>query len=263
LEQESTRCRNSLIKEGYDVEYIQHTEKSENTKEIESKEKELLELMDEGRKLTKQIRTLKSEIDSKNFDESQKTLKREEIKKLENKLDKIERDIRMLKKDIENIKKIEKKYHIIKLKHKDIIPIPIPIPKPTVLDISSEAEVSATLSNTFKVREAIAERKAGEQVREDWKKTIWRNVPKKLNLFLRRKPIKDGYTKKYLNYTDRGKTGNLNRDTDSVAAADRHEIEEQEKFNDKIENIVGTMAGIENDYPNTHKAIVALAQRFI
>jgi hypothetical protein len=109
----------------------------------------------------------------------------------------------------------------------------------------------------------IAERKAGDKLRERWNKTGGRNTFDKLNLFLRRKSIKDGYVEDELKYTDREKTKKLNRSDENKRAADRHEMEQAAGFNDKIENLVGTMMGIEKDYPDTYKRIITLANTFI
>lgn len=55
----------------------------------------------------------------------------------------------------------------------------------------------------------------------------------------------------------------LNRDVENQKAADRHEMEQEAGFSQKIENLVGSMMGIEKDYPETYRRIVSLADRFI
>jgi hypothetical protein len=136
----------------------------------------------------------------------------------------------------------ENLYKFLNIKKKKVDPIPprpdpIP-PRPTPHTEVGEQEVTATLSNTYQVRYADAERKAGEELREKRAKTSRWNAPQKLNLFLRRKFIKENIISKEMKYTDFEKSGKLNRDKDTTAAADRHEIEEQEKFNEKIENVL-------------------------
>lgn len=40
-------------------------------------------------------------------------------------------------------------------------------------------------------------------------------------------------------------------------------MEQEAGFSQKIENLVGTMMGIERDYPETYRRILNLANRFI
>ena len=149
----------------------------------------------------------------------------------------------------------------------DPVPVPVPVPTPDpITDINSsqfgKQEVVATLSNTHQIRYAAAERKAGEEVREKWSRTSRWNAPQKLNLFLRRKFIKENIIHKEMKFTDFDKTGKLNRDEDTTSAADRHQIEEQEKFNEKIENIMGSLEWFEQNYPKTFKEIENLVKKF-
>jgi hypothetical protein len=64
LEQESFRCRDSLIKEGYNVEYIQYQEEKNNKEEIEKKTNEMKSVLEEMDDIQRKINELQSELDS-------------------------------------------------------------------------------------------------------------------------------------------------------------------------------------------------------
>ncbi len=117
-------------------------------------------------------------------------------------------------------------------------------------------ELTATMSDTTQITRAIAERQAGEKIRKIYKNTTRykpRSWPTKLALFVGRWYMKDHYTRKFLKM----KWG-MQRDENLVSAADRHEMEEGNKFNDAIKN-VGDID--EANYPRTHEAIDTLAKQ--
>ncbi len=134
-----------------------------------------------------------------------------------------------------------------------IPPVPIPIQEDGELD---PVELTATISDTTKITRAIAERQAGEKLRKIYKNTARykpRSRPTKLGLFLGRWYIKDHYTRKYMKM----KWG-MQRDENLVKGADRHEMEEANKFNEAIKN-VGNID--KENYPRTYEAIDTLAKQ--
>lgn len=134
---------------------------------------------------------------------------------------------------------------------------PIPAPIEDEWELGS-VELTATISDTTKITRAIAERQAGEKLRKIYKNTAWYKPwswPTKAGLFLGRWFIKDHYTRKYMNM----KKG-MQRDENLVKGADRHEMEEANKFNEAIKN-VGNID--EENYPRTYEAVNNLAQQLI
>ena len=216
----------------------------------------------------KDLENASIDIDAK-IEESKKKGDQKSIKKLEIIKEKYE----AIKKDYEEtFKQLNERIH--NKTHKQIEgkkeePKQKPKPEPKKpeeyrksTDIPEQEEVIATISNTYQIRYADAERKAGMELREKRAKTSRWNAPQKLNLFLRRKAMKENIIDKELKYTDFEKSGKLNRDKDTTAATDRHQIEEQEKFNENIENVLGKLEGFEENYPNTFKEIRNLVGRF-
>ena len=139
----------------------------------------------------------------------------------------------------------------------DEIIIPTPIPEPVEEEWElGPVELTATISDTTQITRAIAERQAGEKLRKIYKNTARykpRSWPTKATLFLGRWYMKDHYTRKYMNM----KWG-MQRDENLVKWADRHEIEEENKFNEAIKN-VGNID--ENNYPRTYAALDTLAKQ--
>ena len=132
-------------------------------------------------------------------------------------------------------------------------PVPTPIEEDWEL---APVELTATISDTTKITRAIAEREAGEKLRKMYKNTARykpRSRPTKAALFVGRWYMKDHYTRKYMNM----KWG-MQRDENLVKWADRHEMEEGNKFNEAIKN-VGNID--KNNYPRTYAAIDALAKQ--
>jgi hypothetical protein len=257
LEKESLRCRDSLQGLGYNVEYITFEENFSDKEKIESKERELLEMQDEEARQKRIILELESELNSKrlHYTEAWRISKQEELKRMKDKLSKLQNDIRLLEDDILKLKRKTKKYHIIKMKSQTIAPPP-PIPGPTPI-IPDTYEDIATVSNITESYREEASRKAEEKLRWRYKKTAWYKPwtrPDKLNLFLRRQHIKEKYERQFMT--------NLRWvqwDFESSAAADRHEIERQEDFNEAIEVALTDID--ENNYPNTRKELDRLILR--
>ncbi|MCX6824515.1 MAG: hypothetical protein NT085_05320 [candidate division SR1 bacterium] len=140
----------------------------------------------------------------------------------------------------------------------DDIIIPTPIPEPIEEEEGElgPVELTATISDTTQITRAIAERQAGEKLRKIYKNTARykpRSRPTKAVLFLGRGYMKDHYTRKYMNM----KKG-MQRDENLVKGADRHEMEEENKFNEAIKN-VGNID--ENNYPRTYAALDVLAKQ--
>lgn len=116
-------------------------------------------------------------------------------------------------------------------------------------------ELTATISDTTKITRAIAKRQAGEKLRQIYKNITRykpRSWPTKVALFVGRWYMKDHYTRKFLKM----KSG-MQRDENLVKGADRHEMEEGNKFNEAIKN-VGNVD--EANYPRTYAALDTLAK---
>ncbi len=134
--------------------------------------------------------------------------------------------------------------------------VPDPIPGPTSV-VPDTYEDIATVSNITESYREEASRKAEEKLRWRYKRTMWYKPwtwPDKLNLFLRRQHIKEKYERQFMT--------NLRWvqwDFESSAAADRHEIERQEDFNEAIEVALTDID--ENNYPNTRKELDRLILR--
>lgn len=205
LEKESLRCRDSLRDQGYDVEYIKHTEKIEteenendkaqfNDKYIASLQAEIVRITQPGKVATPlENITL---IVYKRLVEWQYTIKeiKDRITVLEqpgkNRTPLEERTLSILKKALENIKQWENKenkkiYHIIRQKAgEEIIPIPIPIPIPEeIKDLELNAVISDMGTDVHRERVSL---ETEEELRDEYKKLGRYNMPQRAYLFLSR-----------------------------------------------------------------------------
>jgi hypothetical protein len=81
----------------------------------------------------------------------------------------------------------------------DVIPNPsedvIPNPSEDVEPRLMQRERVATISNTTQINRAVAQREADETLRDRWTKLPWYS-PDRVNLFMRRKFIKDKLVRK-------------------------------------------------------------------
>lgn len=130
-------------------------------------------------------------------------------------------------------------------------------PPPPIITVNTIEQV-ATISETTNITRAIAERKAGEKLRQIYKNTTRykpRSWPTKAALFLGRWYMKDHYTRKFMDM----KKG-MQRDDNLMKWADRHEMEEENKFNDTIKK-VGVID--EANYPDRYKEIQLLSDKLI
>ncbi|HKL44414.1 MAG TPA: hypothetical protein VJ892_03985 [Candidatus Absconditabacterales bacterium] len=227
LIQESLKCRDSLINQGYNVEYVVHEEKSEiNIKEKERKERELQEMLEEEKRQLRKIEELESELDSKRLhvDEKDRVAKQEELRKLKLKLDGLQREVSVLLKEIEELTKPGKRHHIIRQKkQKELLPHEEeePIPYTKTLEMNSVISDMGTDVHREKVSLNVE-----EELRDEYKSTAWFNIPKRAYLFLSRGAKRKRRIKREMNAIGRDSfTGDATINSKFSDAADRHQLE--------------------------------------
>ena len=124
------------------------------------------------------------------------------------------------------------------------------IPDPVI----EQKEWVATISNVTQVNRAIVQREADEELRQRYEDTSWFNFVWKANLFLRRKFIKDRMVNKKM----RGRKG-MDWSDASQAAADRHQIEEQNNLADRMKVVIRDIDSA--NYPETRRRLDNLLGR--
>jgi len=233
LVQESLKCRDSLINQWYNVEYMVHEEKLEiNIKEKERKERELQEMIEEEKRQLKKIEELESELDSKRLyvDEKDRVAKQEELRKLKIKLDWLQRDISILLKEIEEITKPWKRHHIIRQKkQKELTPYEEEdiIPKKA---LEMDTVISDMWTDVHRERVSL---ETEEELRDRYKWLARYNIPMRWYLFLSRWAKR----KRMIKQKMKAMAGKafawdqwLNEKTGD--ASDRHELEMQHKLSE-------------------------------
>jgi transcriptional regulator of heat shock response len=115
LEAEAKRCEESLKKNGYDVEYIKISQKTNS-----NRKKELEDMKSYIDEIQKIIAELESELDSKFLysDETDRVRKQDELQKKKDKLAKLQSDFDRLLEEIkkEILENDNKIYHVIRQK---------------------------------------------------------------------------------------------------------------------------------------------------
>lgn len=247
LEKESLRCRDSLQGLGYNVEYITFEENFSDKEKIESKERELLEMQNEEARQKRIILELESELNSKrlHYTEAWRISKQEELKRMKDKLSKLQNDIRLLEDDILKLKHKTKKYHIIKMKSQTIVPPP---PVPVSID-PFRAVISDMWTDVFREKAAL---KVEELLKQDYKNTAWRNMPKRLALFLwrgkKRKKLIKQEMKSMQNTAFQRDAGYSELNEQSQHAADRHAFERMNNLE------YGKWGSVVNSFTTVHNA---------
>ena len=121
-------------------------------------------------------------------------------------------------------------------------------------DNYEQKERVATISNVSQVNRAIIQREADEELRQRYRDTSWFNFVWKANLFLRRKFIKDRivnrrmWGRRWMDWSDA-----------SQAAADRHQIEEQNNLAERMQVVISDIDSA--NYPETRRRLDDLLWR--
>ncbi len=117
-----------------------------------------------------------------------------------------------------------------------------------------QKEWLATISNVSQVNRAIVQREVDEELRQRYKDTSWFNFIWKGNLFLRRKYIKDRMVNGRMN----GRRW-MDWSEASQAAADRHQIEEQNNLAERMQVVISDIDSA--NYPETRRRLDDLLWR--
>lgn len=218
-------------------------EQSETTEWISDIEKQLLIIIHEQEELEAELERLETKLQTERS-ESIKIIIEEQIKIIQQKLliikQSISNIINYIKIYRETIRK--DRYAIIKVRE-------VVIPNPTPVDYNMNAVISDMWTDVFKEKATL---KVEEWLKQDYKNTAWRNMPKRLALFLwrgkRRKKLIKQEMQSMQNTAFQRNAEYAELNEQSQHAADRHAFE-------RMNNLAyGKWGSVVNSLTTVHNA---------